>query len=268
MNASSGGVFPLLAQHMLDRGGYVAGAVFDKNFKVRHIVSNQKKDIRALQTSKYVQSDTSKVYFRIRELLEEGKEVLFTGCACQVAGLKAFLMKPYENLCTMDVVCHGVPSVKVYEGYLREFVRREGKIDELNFRKKSVFGWSTNLYVRFASGREYRPKGRGLYLSCFLSDWILRESCYHCEFKKMKYSDLTAADFWGIQNLEKGFEDGKGSPYWQRKDKAEPPVQSQCSIQRGTALFQRCIFRPVEAGSGQPEGCSGTFNSVVEVASL
>lgn len=213
MGASSGGVFPVLARHVLSRGGYVAGAVFDKKFRVHHVVSDREKEIQAMQTSKYVQSDTSKVYPQIRSLLEEGKTVLFTGCACQVAGLRAFLQKPYENLYTMDVVCHGVPSVKVYEAYIRESERRAGRLTEVNFRKKSVFGWQTNLYLRFASGREYRPEKMDLYLSCFLSDWILRESCYQCEFKGMKYSDLTAADFWGIQNLEREFEDGKGTSY-------------------------------------------------------
>ena len=211
MSASSGGVFPLLARHVLKEGGSVAGAVFDGSFNVHHVVSSREKNVRAMQTSKYVQSDTSRTYPMVRELLEDGQTVLFTGCACQVAGLKAFLGKPYDRLYTMDVVCHGVPSPKVWQKYLMEFLRRGGKVAEVDFRKKSVFGWKTNLYVRYASGKEYRPKGMDLYLSCFLSDWTLRESCYECPFKGMKYSDLTAGDFWGIQYLEAGFEDGKGS---------------------------------------------------------
>ncbi len=213
MKASSGGVFPVLARYVLDQGGYVAGAVYDKNFIVRHIVSSDPKEVRAMQTSKYVQSNTAAVYPQVKKLLEDGKTVLFTGCACQVAGLRAFLQKPYDGLYTMDVACHGVPSVKVYESYLRELQRQGGRLAEVNFRKKEVFGWNPNLYVRFANGKAYQPKGLDLYMACFLSNWILRESCYACEFKGMKYSDLTAADFWGIQYLDQTFEDGKGSSY-------------------------------------------------------
>ena len=213
MKASSGGLFPLLARHVLEQGGYVAGAVYDGDFTVRHIVSNRPEEVRAMQTSKYVQSCTAEVYPRIQTLLEEGMTVLFTGCACQVAGLRAFLQKPYEGLYTMDVVCHGVPSVLVYQNYLREFRRRGGPLSEVNFRKKEVFGWRTSLYIGYSSGKAYVPERADLYLSCFLSDWILRESCYQCPFKGMKYSDLTAADFWGIQNLDPDFEDGKGTSF-------------------------------------------------------
>lgn len=225
MGASSGGVFPVLARHILDRGGYVAGAVFDEGFAVRHIVSRDPERVRAMQTSKYVQSDTSGVYSQIRDLLREGKTVLFTGCACQAAGLRAFLQKPYENLYTMDVVCHGVPSPQVYQSYLQEMERQEGPLAEVNFRRKEAFGWKTGLYLRFASGRTYQNAG-DLYLAAFLSDWILRESCYRCAFKNGRYSDLTAADFWGIQYVDPQFEDGKGTSYL------------TVNTEKGRALFQ------------------------------
>ena len=211
MGASSGGVFPMLAQYVLDQGGYVAGAVYDETFKVHHIVSNQPKDVQAMQTSKYVQSDTAAVYPQIRELLEAGKAILFSGCACQVAGLQAYLGKPYDNLYTMDVVCHGVPSVEVYRRYLQEFRRKNGPIVEVNFRKKEALGWSTGVYLRFASGKTYVSKGADLYILSFLSDWTIRESCYQCPFKGRKYSDLTAADFWGIERVDPSVEDGKGT---------------------------------------------------------
>lgn len=213
MGASSGGVFPLLAQEILREGGYVAGAVFDKDFSVHHIVSNRPEDIRAMQTSKYVQSATAQVYPQVRDLLEDGQTVLFTGTACQMAGLLAFLGKPYDNLYTMDVVCHGVPSPGVFAQYLKEFQRPDDPIVEVNFRKKDVIGWTASLYLRYASGKTYAPKGGDLYMLSFLSNWILRESCYDCPFKGKKYSDLTAADFWGIAYLDKHFEDGKGTSF-------------------------------------------------------
>lgn len=210
--ASSGGVFPLLAQHILRDGGYVAGAVFDGDFSaVRHIVSNKPEDILAMRTSKYLQSSTVDVYPQVRLLLEQGRTVLFSGTACQVAGLLAFLRKPYDNLYTVDVVCHGVPSPGVYAHYLKEFQRPGDPIVEVNFRKKETFGWSAGFYIRYASGKVYAPTQTDLYTLCFLSNWILRESCYHCAFKGMKYSDLTIADFWGIQQLDRQFQDGKGT---------------------------------------------------------
>ena len=213
MKASSGGVFPLLAQAILEDGGYVAGAVFDPNFEVHHIVSNRPEDIRAMQTSKYVQSRTAEVYPKVEQLLQEGKVVLFTGTACQVAGLSAFLGREYDNLYTMDVVCHGVPSPGVFAHYLEEFRRRGGPITEVNFRKKELFGWQASLYIQTKSGQTNLTGQSDWYMVCFQSDWILRESCYHCQFKGMKYSDLTAADFWGIQALNPQFEDGMGSSY-------------------------------------------------------
>lgn len=213
MKASSGGVFPLLAQHILEQGGYVAGAVYDRNFKVHHVVSNRKEDIAAMRTSKYVQSDTSQVYSVIKGLLEAGKLVLFTGTACQVAGLLAYLSDPYENLYTMDVTCHGVPSPGVFARYLDQFRRKKDPITQVNFRNKKVFGWATNLYIQYASGQSYAPTRQDPYMVAFLHDWILRESCYHCQFKGMRYSDLTAADFWGIQYLDPTFEDGKGTSF-------------------------------------------------------
>lgn len=210
-NSSSGGVFPLLAKYFLENDGYVAGAVFDKDFYVRHIVSNRPEEIARMQTSKYVQSDTRGVYPRVRELLEQGNKVLFTGCGCQVAGLLAYLPKQYDGLYTLDVVCHGVPSPKIYQKYLEEFTRKAGQIKEVSFRKKSVFGWHSGLYIGFQNGKHYCAKGYDPYMAAFLNDWILRDSCYRCAYKEVRCSDMTLGDFWGIKKLEPAMEDGKGT---------------------------------------------------------
>lgn len=212
-NSTSGAIFPLLAMSVLERGGYVAGAVYDKNFRVHHIVSNQVCDMERMRSSKYVQSDTREVYQRIKELLEHDRMVLFSGCPCQVAGLKAFLNKTYDSLYTVDVVCHGVPSPKVYESYLQEFSEKYGAICEVDFRKKSEFGWKTGLYMRFENEQTYSNKGFEPYLFSFLNDWILRDSCYQCEFKTRKYADITLGDFWGISNLDKALDDGTGTSF-------------------------------------------------------
>ena len=208
---SSGGVFPLLARTFLQSGGYVAGAIFDRNFHVRHTVSDRPEDIRRMQTSKYVQSDTQGIYAKIRNLLEQGEKVLFTGCACQIAGLRAFLGSEFQELYTVEVVCHGVPSPMVFEKYLREFTKSQGKIEEVNFRKKSIFGWKTGLYIRFKNGKSYISGQNDPYIMAFLCNWILRDSCYQCRFKEKKYSDMMLGDFWGIKNLDASMDDGTGT---------------------------------------------------------
>lgn len=208
---SSGGVFPLLARTFLQSGGYVAGAIFDRNFHVRHIVSDRPEDIRRMQTSKYVQSDTQGIYAKIRDLLEQGEKVLFTGCACQIAGLRAFLGSEPPGLYTAEVVCHGVPSPMVFEKYLREFAKSQGKIAEVSFRKKSIFGWTPGLYIRFKNGNAYIGEQNEPYMAAFLRNWILRDSCYQCRFKDKKYSDMMLGDFWGIKALDASMDDGTGT---------------------------------------------------------
>ena len=208
---SSGGVFPLLARTFLQSGGYVAGAIFDRNFHVRHIVSDRPEDIRRMQTSKYVQSDTHGIYAKIRDLLEQGEKVLFTGCACQIAGLRAFLGSEHQGLYTAEVVCHGVPSPMVFEKYLREFTKSQGKIAEVSFRKKSIFGWKTGLYIKFKNGNAYIGEQNEPYMAAFLRNWILRDSCYRCRFKDKKYSDMMLGDFWGIKDLDASMDDGTGT---------------------------------------------------------
>ncbi len=211
--STSGALFPLLARTVLDAGGYVSGAVYDKDFRVHHIVSNKVGDMESMRSSKYVQSNTTGVYRQIEELLEQGKPVLFSGCPCQVAGLRAFLQKEYDKLYTVDVVCHGVPSPKIYESYLEEFSQKYGRIMEVDFRKKREFGWKTGLYIRFEDGKAYSNKGYEPYLFSFLNDWILRDSCYQCEFKERKYADITLGDFWGVAQLDESMDDGTGTSY-------------------------------------------------------
>ena len=211
--SSSGGIFPLLAKQIISDGGYVAGAVYGKDFHVQHIISNRLEDVERMRSSKYVQSDTRGIYKQVESLLSEGKKVLFSGCACQVAGLKTYLKKEYEQLYTLDVVCHGVPSPGVYENYLKNFRNRVGEIAEVNFRHKPSFGWKTGLYLRFADGRQYAESGRDIFRFGFLYNWFLRDSCYRCDFKGKKYSDITLGDFWGIDRLSQELNDGKGTSF-------------------------------------------------------
>lgn len=210
-DSSSGGIFPLLARKTMEKGGYVAGAVYGKDFHVHHVLSDRTEDILRMCSSKYVQSDTRGIFEKIKTKLKEGVEVLFTGTACQVAGLKGYLQKEYENLFTIDVVCHGVPSPMVYEEYLDEHKKQGGKIEEINFRKKDILGWKSGVYIRFKNGSRYVAKGYDPYMAVFLNDWGLRKCCYSCEFKEARFSDVTLGDFWGIEQLDDKVEKGSGT---------------------------------------------------------
>lgn len=201
---SSGGVFPALAELVLEQGGYVAGAVFMDDFSVRHIVSNQRADIERMYGSKYVQSSMAGVYSEIRRLLEAGELVLFSGCACQVAGVRAYLGREYEKLYLIDVVCHGVPSPEAWQERVEALCAEHGKIQKITFRDKQHLGWESGLYVSFEDGNEYLAND-DIFMLEFLNNWILRDSCYNCEFKAESYSDLTLGDFWGIGTMDEEY---------------------------------------------------------------
>lgn len=206
--SSSGGVFGILAENILAEGGCVAGAVWNENWQVKHIVSDNRDDIERMRSSKYVQSNIGETYRKVKALLEEEKQVLFTGCACQIAGLKCYLEKDYDNLLTVEVVCHGVPSQEVFNSYIQDFEN----VEYISFRDKDIFGWNSGLYVRYQNGKEYRGGRDDAYMFGFLNDWFLRKSCYDCKFKNKKYGDMMIGDFWGINQIP-DFDDGLGTSF-------------------------------------------------------
>lgn len=212
--SSSGGFFSLLAQEILNRGGTVAGAAFDADFSVRHILVENDAELDRLRGSKYVQSRMEDTYVQIRDLLKQGRPVLFTGVACQIAGLKAFLGREYENLYTVDVLCHGVPSPKVWAHYRREQAQIHGTtLEEVSFRDKRK-GWRHySMALNFAEGVEYcRPGAEDTYLRVFLRDLCLRPSCHSCRFKDFpRLSDLTIGDAWGIERHMPDLDDDHGT---------------------------------------------------------
>lgn len=197
---SSGGVFPLLAEYMIEQGGYVAGAVFDADFSVKHVISCSREEVTRMYGSKYVQSDMRGIYTEIEMLLKSGIQILFSGVACQIAGLKAYLTAEYDNLYTIDVVCHGVPSPGIWNAYITALSGKGEAIRELRFRSKKHLGWSSGLYILYEDDREI-CKGNDIYIRSFLNNWILRDSCYQCGFKGESYSDITLGDFWELSRL-------------------------------------------------------------------
>ena len=212
--SSSGGIFMVLAQEILSRGGYVAGAAFDEDLSVHHILVNDPQDLDKLRGSKYVQSRMEDTYLWVKEQLQKGRPVLFSGVSCQVAGLKAYLGKEHEGLYTVDVLCHGVPSPKVWEKYLQEQARDHGgKPAVVSFRDKRS-GWNgSSISVKFDNEAEYCRRGsEDRYMQVFLRDICLRPSCHSCRFKDFpRPADLTIGDAWGIGKHMPELDDDRGT---------------------------------------------------------
>ena len=157
MKSSSGGMFSLFAEEIFKRGGVVSGAAYDDNFLVEHIIIDKIEDLNKLRGSKYLQSDTKKVYRDIKNKLNAGQFALFCGCPCQVGALNTFLGKDYPNLLTIDLMCHGGPSPLLFKKYLAEtYPGRE--LEHFSFRDKSVFGWSTEANAYFKDGKSEHMK--------------------------------------------------------------------------------------------------------------
>ncbi|MDD3946429.1 MAG: polysaccharide pyruvyl transferase family protein [Clostridia bacterium] len=210
--SSSGGVFGLLAKATLAEGGLVCGAVFGKDFKVEHTLTDTNEGVARMRGSKYVQSDTHLIYREIGEALRKGKSVLFTGCPCQVAGLRGYLEgKNTQNLLCADLLCHGFPSANSLARYLEEIAK--GKtIAKVDFRDKKM-GWrSDKIKIEFEDGSVYESDSlRDPYVKGFVRNLTLRPSCSDCPFCEYpRQGDITLGDFWGVSRLMPGAEDPKG----------------------------------------------------------
>lgn len=186
--------------------------MFDEDFNVKHEIIESTGMIYKLQGSKYVQSNINDIYRRAEEYLKKGKKVLFTGTPCQIEGIKSYLRKEYKDLFTQDIICHGVPSPRVWKKYKDYRMKKDKEIPlSIQFRNKD-FGWKIyNMRFKY-SKKEYKNNQlTDLYMRAFLQNISLRDSCYNCKFKKYnRLSDITLADFWGVQNLLPEIDDDKG----------------------------------------------------------
>jgi len=213
--SSSGGVFTALADNILADGGAVAGAAFDDLLVVRHIIIEKGAELQRLRGSKYVQSEISPAFLlKIHDMLEQGRKVLFSGTPCEVAGLRSFLRRPYENLFCCDLICHGVPSPMLFDRYVKNSMLKGNQVLGINFRDKTK-GWNKfGVRQRLQDGRnKLFPANSDPYMTAFLKDYALRPSCYECQFKTTeRLGDLTIADFWGVKEKYPEFDtDDKGT---------------------------------------------------------
>lgn len=213
LKSTSGGMYYALAETMLNQGGYISGCVFTEDWKsAKHIVGNTKEDLEKIFRSKYFQSDTAGIYGKIKELLERGEKVLFSGSPCQNAALREYLGQGYENLVQCDFVCRGINSPKAHQAHVRELEKRYGsEVSFFNFKNKSA-GWtSLGLLVKFKNGQEdFTDRHTSPWTEGYIvSNLYMRPSCEHCRFKKIpRVSDISFADFWGLdggpENMRKG----------------------------------------------------------------
>lgn len=212
--SSSGGIFSLLAEEVLEHNGVVYGAAFDEKFHVHHIGVETKDELGKLRGSKYVQSNLGHVFADVKEKLENGKVVLFSGVICQIAGLKAYLKKDYPNLLTIDVLCHGVPSPKLWQKYLDELEKSHGSAVRRMFFRHKKYGWKTySVSFEFSNDTEYEEFfSKDPYMQIFLRNISLRPSCYNCHFNELdRVSDITLGDCWGINRIMPEMDDDKGT---------------------------------------------------------
>lgn len=218
MNSSSGGIFTEIAKRIIAQNGVVYGAAYDEKYAVHHYCIDNTHDLYKLRGAKYAESNLGNSFIDILDRLKKGQFVLFSGTPCQVAGLKSFLRKDYDNLFCVDFVCHGVPSPMAWKAYIeyRSKIDAEGKLPtDINLRSKKS-GWSRYQYsnvFQYTDGTEHSVQSsKSLFMKLFVGDYISRPSCENCQFKGYnRVSDITLGDFWGIWDIAPEMDDNKGT---------------------------------------------------------
>lgn len=213
MKSASGGAFVALAIPVLKSGGVVFGAAYNENLVVKHIGINNINELYRLQSSKYVQSNTENTFVEAKSLLDEGKQVLYSGTPCQIAGLKSFLKRDYEKLITVDLLCHGVPSPEMFRKYIVWLNKKLGKTLEYNFRSKESQGWGNTYKAKVKTENKIKFFSCNLdpYYINFAKESTYREYCYSCKFSnEHRVGDFTIGDYWGIQKFHPDFFDERG----------------------------------------------------------
>lgn len=218
LKSSSGGIFHTLAKRIINEGGVVFGAAFNKKWMVEMIYIDSMSDIGKLMQSKYSQADLKNTLKEAEAFLKNNRQVLYVGTPCQIFALKKYLKIEYDNLLLVDVICHGVLPNKIWKDYLKTLKRFGHPIVDINFRDKSKRkdgggGWRDfNFRVEYSDGKVLLENhNTNKYMQIFLGDHYLKESCYNCKFKnENSVSDLTIGDFWLADKYHKELDDNKG----------------------------------------------------------
>lgn len=242
--SSSGGLFYAIARYVISQGGIVYGAAFDKSLQVHHICADTLERVQLLRGSKYLQSDLGTIFKNVKKNLQSGRLCYFTGTPCQVAGLKKYLQKGYDNLLTSDLLCHGVPNQVLFNEQLA-YIRKNngGDIIDYGFRSKKAWGVGEFFTIRTENGKQKKMESLldYPYLSSFMKGMTFRYSCYECPFARLpRQGDITLGDYWGIQKHCRKFDtrrgvsvvllnNTKGRTYWEEVrsicEYAETPIE-------------------------------------------
>ena len=215
--SSSGGIFYLISDYIINKKGIVYGVICDTDMIVKHIRAANIDEVLKMLGAKYVQSDTNDTFEKVACDLLEGKNVLYSGTPCQISGLTNYLrFKKIDlnNLYTVDIICHGVPSPKIWEFFKKEVIGQNSEqICNVNFRDK-ITGWKNySLTIKSNKISYQQDANRDAFLLAFRKNMTLRPSCYKCRFKGAEghCSDLTLGDFWGFeQEIEELYDDDRG----------------------------------------------------------
>lgn len=260
MKSSSGGMFTLLAREILKQGGVVYGAGWEKPaWRVVHKSAENEEELDDLRGSKYVQSDMGDTFRQVKDQLDTGRWVLFSGCPCQISGLKLFLQKPYDNLLCVDLICHSVASPKVFELY-KQSIMSKGKLVYFHFRDKKE-GWEPLFYIRYELDNGSRVSIK--FVDTFLGKgwalgWFCRPSCFACQKGFSGMADLTISDAWGCEDFAKTISDSigvslcfvmtpKGKMIWEEIEKCGECLFVPVDIQDAT-LKNPCAWSPLAKG--------------------
>jgi len=251
MESSSGGVFSVLARKVLLENGIVCGAAYDEKQLVFHLIIESENELSRLKGTKYVQSRIENVFTDIKKFLIQNRMVLFSGTPCQVAGLKSFLGKEYDKLICVDLICHGVPSPKVWEHYLKQ-ISKGNKVEKVTFRNKSQGMDKITLDYYLNDGNIIKESySESLYMKGFIQNLYVRPSCFECKFKgASRCSDLTIGDFWAVKEYHPKFHNNNGASaiiiHSEKGEKWMEKVEEDLYIVRSTikeiACWNECLL--------------------------
>ncbi|MEE0109204.1 MAG: Coenzyme F420 hydrogenase/dehydrogenase, beta subunit C-terminal domain [Merdibacter sp.] len=260
IKSSSGGMFSLIANDVINQFGKIYGAAYNNDFLVHHVCVNRKEDISLLQGAKYTQSELNNCFQKVKTDLINGDLVLFSGTPCQCAGLHSFLGKKYNNLIMIDFVCHGVPSPKLWQFYIDYRSKQENggnRPISINMRSKKT-GWSKYSYSTefiYENKSTLVSNNCDLFMKSFIGNLCLRKSCMNCKNKgSNRYADLTLGDYWGIWNQYPEFDDNRGvSVVFIHSDKGHKILNR---------ISEKCNMIPVSLNDAMKENRSYSFSSI------
>ena len=260
-HSSSGGVFRLLADYVLDMKGCVVGCVWDEHSKPILKIAEEKDELLPMQGSKYLSSEPGNVFSEVRRRLLNGQTVLFTGAPCQNAGLLNFLRQPFANLITVDFLCHGMPSQKAFDAYVAMLEKKYRiKIEQFQFRDKTARGWG--LAESFVAGKrkKYFIGNTSPYLFGFVHGYFNRYSCYECPFRGKRITDFSICDYWGVSRHHVIFDTEKGV--------SAVSVNTQKAIELFQQLKGRCVTVDTKADWIAAENPSLLHGEVEDIPTL